>query len=132
MVYRGGCACGDIRYEVQGEVVDASYCHCSVCRRVAGAPVVAWVTFPLAAFRYRQGAPAVWQSSERARREHCPRCGSALVFRLTDEDSVDVTIASLDQPESIRPEFHIWVENRLPWFETTDSLPRHWRGEPSD
>jgi hypothetical protein len=37
-------------------------------------------------------------------------------------------VASLDRPEELAPEYHIWVASRTPWFETRDELPRH-RGE---
>jgi hypothetical protein len=37
----GGCLCGGIRYQISGEPRSADYCHCRMCRRTAGAPVVA-------------------------------------------------------------------------------------------
>ena len=40
--FEGGCLCGATRYVVQGDPVVVALCHCSMCRRAAGAPVVAW------------------------------------------------------------------------------------------
>jgi hypothetical protein len=53
----GGCICGAIRYRVTGERTGSMVCHCQTCRRVAGAPVVAWVTFPSAQFQVIRGQP---------------------------------------------------------------------------
>ena len=33
---RGGCLCGQIRYEIVGPVGEALYCHCSMCRKSHG------------------------------------------------------------------------------------------------
>lgn len=40
-------------------------------------------------------------------------------------DAIDFTIATLDEPETIAPEFHIWHASRITWFETIDHLLRH-------
>lgn len=122
----GSCLCGEIRYKVNGTLIDAGYCHCSICRRASGAPVVAWLTVPLDSFSYLQGRPSVFHSSAHSQREFCGRCGTQLVFRRTEAPvTVDVTIASLDDPSLIKPEYHIWRESRITWFETSDTLPRH-------
>ena len=46
MTYSGQCQCGAIRYQLSGEPKVVALCHCSDCRRSAGAPVVAWAMFP--------------------------------------------------------------------------------------
>ena len=55
----GGCFCGALRYRVEGEPDDAGYCHCRMCQRAAGAPVLAWGSWPSARFRWLRGDPAV-------------------------------------------------------------------------
>lgn len=122
----GGCLCGEVRYRVSGEIIDAGYCHCRICQRASGAPVVAWFTVPVGAFSYLQGMPSVFRSSAQSQREFCGGCGTQLVFRRSEGPvTADVTIASLDDPSLVRPEYHIWRESRIRWFETADSLPRH-------
>ncbi|HSC33780.1 MAG TPA: GFA family protein, partial [Thermodesulfobacteriota bacterium] len=59
----GGCLCGEVRYKVNGTIIDAGYCHCRLCRRASGAPVVAWLTVPVQSFSYLQGAASVFHSS---------------------------------------------------------------------
>ena len=39
-------------------------------------------------------------------------------------DRVQVSLGSLDEPERVRPDDHVWTQDRLPWFEITDRLPR--------
>lgn len=122
----GGCQCGALRYAVERPWIDAGYCHCRICQRAHGAPVVAWLTAAQVAFRYVQGTPAVHASSKDGRREFCARCGSQLVFRSeNDATRIDIAVATLDVPAEVVPEYHIWRESRLPWFDTQDTLPRH-------
>ena len=120
----GGCLCGAVRYRIEATGIDAGYCHCRICQRSAGAPVLAWMTVSAPAFAYSRGVPTVYRSSEHGRREFCAQCGTQLVFRRAPARTVDVTLASLDDPALIAPAYHIWCGSRIPWFETGDELPR--------
>lgn len=122
----GGCLCGKVRFRVTAAPLDAGYCHCRMCQRNCGAPVVAWVTFPAASFSWIAAAPGTYTSSARARRNFCGTCGSYLVFASSDSPAeVSVNTACFDHPELFPPAKHIFVASRIPWFQTTDELPRH-------
>ena len=85
-----------------------------------------WTTFPSAGLRLDTGEPAAFRSSASAVRSFCAGCGSALFFRTdATPDEVDVTIASLDDPESVRPRDHTFVASRLSWVRLADGLPEH-------
>jgi hypothetical protein len=120
----GGCLYGAIRYQISAEPRSADYCHCSMCRRAAEARVVARLTVANESFAWTTGQPAVYRSSPKAERLFCPKCGTQLA--LHDEpDYLDVTLASLDTPETVRPSYHIWTASRIGWFEIADDLPRY-------
>jgi hypothetical protein len=123
--YEGGCLCGKVRFRVDAAAIESGYCHCRMCQRNSGAPVVAWTTFPLQSFSWTAGSPATFVSSPRAQRQFCSNCGSYLVFRQRDSGEISVNTASLDDPASFPPRLHIFTESRIPWFRTDDSLPRH-------
>ena len=59
----GGCLCGAVRYRVEGPPLHAGYCHCRMCQRAAGAPVVAWGAWPADRFAWLQGKPGRFASS---------------------------------------------------------------------
>ena len=122
----GGCLCGGVRYRISAELHHAGYCHCRMCQHSAGAPVVAWLTMASDGFAWIKGQPAVYRSSPKAERLFCPRCGTQLVFRdIAELRDLDVTLASLDDPEAVRPSYHIWTSSRIGWFDTADDLPRY-------
>jgi hypothetical protein len=122
----GGCLCGGVRYRISAEPHHADYCHCRMCQRSAGAPVVAWLTMASDGFAWLKGEPAVYPSSRKAERLFCPTCGTQLVFREPAEPAeLDVTLASLDDPEAVRPSHHIWTSSRIGWFDVADNLPSY-------
>ncbi|MDP1906963.1 MAG: GFA family protein, partial [Hyphomicrobium sp.] len=51
----GGCHCGAIRYQAEGDVLTHALCHCTDCRRHAGAPMVGWTMYPQAAVAVTKG-----------------------------------------------------------------------------
>jgi hypothetical protein len=123
--HEGGCLCGAVRYEVRGPGGNLCYCHCNSCRRAAGAPVVAWGTFPGASFRVTRGALASYRSSAPVVRGYCARCGSCLSYSTeTRPGEIDVTLASLDESARFMPRMHVWVSDKLPWIELRDGLPQ--------
>jgi hypothetical protein len=130
-VWVGGCLCGNLRFEAS-DLIDAGYCHCRLCQRSSGSPVLAWATLHRAGFAYTRGEPASHASSATGRRDFCASCGTQVAFRDTrGPDRIDVNIASFDDPGEIEPQYHIWIESRIPWFEIDDKLPRY-AGEGPD
>jgi len=124
MVYEGGCLCGEIRYRIDAEPLSAGYCHCRMCQRAAGAPVVAWVAFPRDHLSFVKGDPLAYQASPRAVRRFCRHCGTALTFEYSsDTRTVDVTIASLDEPNATEPVYQIWTASREPWVHLDGEAP---------
>src|SRR5262245_52953950 len=131
--FAGGCLCGAVRYLASGPASFATLCHCTSCRRAAGAPAVAWVTFPTAGFRFMQGEPASFRSSPPVMRRFCGRCGSPLTYEHTAFPSgVDVTTASLDAPERCPPVDHTWASERLAWWRPEPRWPELPRSRSED
>ena len=124
----GGCACEAIRYRLDAEPYDVGYCHCRMCQRASGAPVLVFATVPRSAFVVTRGTPRTRRSSSFGDRWWCGDCGTQLAMFVDDDPSeADFTVASLDDPAVLPPTFHIWTESRVSWFDTADQLPRHAR-----
>lgn len=122
----GGCHCGVIRYDVDGKPQHVALCHCSDCRRSAGAPMVSWAAFTEDALTVTQGQPVTFNSSGAAMRSFCGTCGTGLFYRNADmlPGIVDIQSVTLDDPEALPPDAHIQVAERLHWMDDLDSLTR--------
>src|SRR6202166_729514 len=122
----GGCLCGAIRYRVIGEPLSSGVCHCPTCRKIAGAPMLPYVTFLAADFQLVKGEPVEFQSSPPVTRSLCGRCGTPLTYRHSKyADRIDVMTCSLDDPEAFPPTLHLWVKYKLSWVKIADGLPAY-------
>jgi hypothetical protein len=80
---------------------------------------------------FTKGQPRSYRSSEHVVRTFCPSCGTPLTY-ANDKYShaLDVTTASLDEPEKFPPSDHVWTSHALPWLRLGDDLPRHAKFRP--
>ncbi len=122
--FRGGCLCGAVRYVATAPTLGARICHCGTCRAATAAPYLAHAQFSRTALVW-QGTTARWRSSERLFRHFCPRCGTRLFLEPRDAPRIGVPLATLDDPNAIRPEMHVFTAEGLPWAMPADGLPRY-------
>ena len=125
MTYKGGCHCGAIRYEVSGTPKHVALCHCSDCRKSAGAPMVAWAAFGEGECEVVQGEPTTFNSSGATLRSFCSDCGTGLFYRNEQflPGIVDIQSATLDDPDALPAGAHIQTAERIGWMETAHTLP---------
>ncbi len=125
MHHQGHCLCGAIRYELNGAPLHVALCHCSDCRRSAGAPCVSWAMFQEASLTVTAGQPKTINSSGTAMRSFCPDCGTGLFYRnaVNLPGIVDVQTATLDDPDALAPTLQIQVAERLGWMAHMQELP---------
>jgi hypothetical protein len=127
----GGCACGKLRFAASAPPIDVAYCHCKICQRTTGAPVLAFASFLVGDFRYTAGTPAVYYSSDVGERRFCASCGTQIEYRdRVNPPYAEVNVGALDHPENFPPQFHIFDASRIAWLHIDDKLPRYAATEP--
>lgn len=127
----GGCLCGAIRYESSSVPTGTGYCHCRLCQRSTGAPVLAFASVPYSDFRIIKGQQARHSSSAHGERWFCNRCGTQIAYCERNQPvEVDINVGSLDNPESAPPRYHIFHGSRIDWFNIDDDLPRYRESQP--
>ena len=128
----GQCHCGAIRYELNGEPIYRALCHCTDCRRHAGAPMVGWTAYPAASLTVLQGTPKIYASSAHGRRHFCADCGTGLFYfnEVNLPGIADIQTATLDDPEALPAQMHIQVAERIGWMELAHELPSFERYPP--
>jgi len=126
-VASGGCLCGAVRYRVTGEAVAQTLCHCSSCRRATGGVTVAWAVFPKTAVEVT-GDVREYSSSPGIYWGFCADCGSLVTYRRDSRpDHVDITTATLDDPDAFPPTVEIWTGERIAWEQLNPALPHKLR-----
>ena len=128
VTFTGRCLCGTLRYECGPPVIPPCLCHCESCRRASGAHVVAWATVARDSFRVITGTLNSWASSPPVTRQYCAGCGSQITYAHKDSPgTIDITIATLDSPDSMSPADHVWMEDAVAWDQPRDGLLQHAR-----
>ena len=122
---RGSCLCRTVRYEIDGPIGSASHCHCSQCRKAHGAAFASYGRVRHADFRLTAGAEAIarYQASAHATRTFCRHCGSNLQWCPTaTAGHFSIALGTLDDDPGIRPDRHIFVGSKAPWYTIEDQL----------
>lgn len=73
-------------------------------------------------FEVTKGKITEHESSPGNQRGFCSRCGSSLTFRGEDLNDIAITIASLDDPNSITPESNVFLRERLHWVKFNEDM----------
>ena len=131
MTIKGACLCGKVRYEVSGPLLDASHCHCSMCRRQHGAAFATYANFNADDFQWVAGAELVkhYETSPGIAWCFCSECGSSLA--ATDAGKIDsITLGTVEGDPGIRPECHIFAGSRASWDKISDDLPQFDEWQP--
>jgi hypothetical protein len=125
----GGCNCGAIRYEVDGPLVNAGYCHCTRCQRRTGTAASPSAAPAPGAFRIVAGEERMrsWAPEDGYEKWFCGDCGSAIFSRNPqDPDAVGVRMGTFDRDPGIRPGYHQFVAYSASWEPIPDDgLPRY-------
>jgi hypothetical protein len=122
----GGCLCGAIRYNAEAFLEIVYYCHCRSCQRSTGQPAEIGVLIKSGTLTYSGSEPKYYDSSEFGQRGFCSECGSRLVWRSrdpADDWALNVSVGSLDKPELARPRLHMFVDEKISWYDPQDDLP---------
>jgi hypothetical protein len=78
---------------------------------------------------WTKGKPLEYKSSENVRRGFCAACGSSLSFRdLGHPEYITLAIASLDDPNLVKPTYHIYTASQLKWLKIDDDCNRFTAG----
>jgi hypothetical protein len=125
-LYTGGCLCGALRYEAQGEPTLAGCCYCGDCRKASGSGFIPFMGFPANAVRITGQARVFTCKAARggdADRNFCPNCGG-LVFggKIGEVVSHTIYAGSLDDPSLFQPTIAIFTRDRPDWVVTSPGL----------
>lgn len=111
---KGGCQCGNIRFEIKGELGKASICHCRMCQKAFGNFFAPLVSVRSASVIW-SNAPSRFQSSNLVKRGFCEKCGTPLTYEAPD--GLAIAIGAFDKPELIEPSVQFGVERRIAYLD---------------
>ncbi len=119
----GGCQCGTIRYEVDGEPRQVVACHCTDCQRQSGSAFGMTMVVDEAAFRVTEGESKTFASTSATGRAKlgafCPDCGTRIYHKPEwRRGTISVKPGTLDDTSWLRPQVHLWTSRKQGWVTT--------------
>ena len=103
MAYTGGCYCGKVRYEAEGEPLMRGLCHCRECQYISGGAANVAMAMPKAGFRYVSGEPKSFTRDDLEQpveRQFCGDCGTSLASLPPSlPDLAILKVGTLDNPD---------------------------------
>jgi hypothetical protein len=120
-ILTGGCQCGAIRFRVEGELKDASVCHCRMCQKAFGGFYAPLVNTKGTRLTWTRGKLKHFASSNFVNRGFCENCGTPLTYEAPD--GVALSIAAFDHPEKIVPTVQFGIEGKIAYVDGIAALP---------
>jgi hypothetical protein len=123
----GSCLCGAVRFEATLPSLWCAHCHCTMCQRYHGAPVVTWVGFKSEDVEFTLGDNRIswFHSSPQGQRGFCATCGSSFLFRSERwPGELHICLTNIHGAIDREPEGHVYFDSHVPWLELGDDLPR--------
>ncbi|WP_421933519.1 GFA family protein [Phenylobacterium sp.] len=131
MSLTGGCLCGQVRYEARGQPLNVRCCHCTLCQKAGGAPFFARAMFAAEDLTLT-GETLDYPTSARVMRRSCARCGTLVFSQPNDPPArIAIALATLDDPDAIAPDMHIFTSTKLAWLKLDDGLPQYLERPPA-
>ena len=126
MKLEGGCYCGALRYEAEGEPMMQAQCHCRECQYITGGAPNMFIAMPMASFAYTKGEPKGFARSDLEQpvtREFCANCGTHVATRPQRFPVVIVKVGTLDDPKQFEPKMAIYTVDQQPFHLIPEGLP---------
>ena len=124
----GGCACGNVRYQLSSAPMFVNCCHCGDCQRQTGSAFVINAVIETDRITLLSGQPEPGPVPTESGHPHdiyrCGVCHTAVWSDYGRRPQLRfVRVGTLDNPAALPPNAHIFTRSRLPWVELPKSAP---------
>lgn len=112
----GQCLCGAVTVHVELEGARFDACHCGMCRRWGGGPLLAVGAGSGARFEGEKNIQ-VYSSSDWAERGFCRHCGTHLFYRLKGEGHYAFPVGLIEGDVPWTFSEQIFIDEKPSWYE---------------
>jgi hypothetical protein len=125
----GGCDCGQVRYRMTSAPLFVHCCHCRWCQRESGAAFALNAIIEADRVQLLSGVPkevlTPSESGAGQKFSRCPSCKIALWsnYARAGDKLRFVRVGTLDQPDQLPPDIHIFTASKQPWVILPPGVP---------
>lgn len=116
----GHCLCGAVSIRAEAISNHVGACHCSMCRRWGGGPLLATPCGDAVTFGGEQNI-TVYGSSDWAERGFCSRCGSHLFYRLKESGEYYMPVGLFDAMDHFSFDHQVFIDEKPDFYRFANS-----------
>ena len=126
MKISGGCYCGSLRYEANGDVEASIQCHCRECQYITGGNPNVIMIMPLSGFEFVKGIPKTFKRKDIEKavtRLFCENCGTGIGTKNPNRpNSIILKVGTFDDPSIFKPNIAIFTTDKQKFHYIEDGL----------
>ena len=119
--FEGGCTCRTVRYRMTSKPLFVHCCHCRWCQRETGASFALNAMIESERVELIEGKPELVDTPSNSGKGQqimrCPSCRVALWSHYAGAGELlsFVRVGTLDDPDRLPPDIHIFTSSKQPW-----------------
>ena len=127
--YNGGCTCRFVRFRMTGKPLFVHCCHCRWCQRETGASFALNAMIEADRVQVLEGEVEVVETPSNSGKgqkiSRCPKCRVAVWSNYAGAGDAlrFVRVGTLDEPDRVPPDIHIFTESKQPWVVLPAGMP---------
>jgi hypothetical protein len=114
-VANGSCLCGAVSVSTTSMNNHVGACHCSMCRKWGGGPLLAIECGSDVSFSGEENIE-FYQSSEWAERGFCKKCGSHLFYKLKQNNQYFMPVGLFDNGEGLILDHQFFIDEKPEYY----------------
>ncbi len=123
MHYSLSCLCGQAGLSVNTDISDVGICHCSMCRRWSGSPMMA-VHVGTAVEVSDEQTITRYASSQWANRGFCKHCGTHLFYQLNHNQEYILPAGLFPADVDFTLTSQIYIDHKPPYYEFANATTK--------
>ncbi|BBD58546.1 glutathione-dependent formaldehyde-activating GFA [Nostoc sp. HK-01] len=116
---KGNCLCGAVKIFVSTVNKNIGGCHCQICRRWGGGPLLVVECGSDVSFEGQENI-AVFGSSQWLERGFCNQCGTHLFCRLKETSEYFIPVGIFEQPKDFIFDHQIFIDEKPAYYDFTN------------
>jgi hypothetical protein len=125
----GGCDCGLVRYRMETAPLIVHCCHCRWCQRETGASFALNAMIEADRVTHLGADPEIIDTPSNSGKgqkiARCHKCRIAIWSNYAGAGPIIrfVRVGTLDEPDQLPPDIHIFTASKQHWFELPSGVP---------
>ena len=114
-ITKGHCLCGKVRVQVPNISTRVWACHCGMCRRWGGGPLLS-TDCGTGVILEGEDNISVYDSSDWAERGFCSNCGTHVFYRLKENGQYHMPVGLFENEEGLVLDLQVFFDEKPEYY----------------